>query len=288
MKKLFLSQFVVFLALTGAMVAAKRAFTIEDLYRVKSVSDVQISPDGKSVLFVVATTDLARAKRQSHVWLMNTDGQNLRQLTQSEKSESAPRFSPDGKWISFISSRDGDANLYLLPVNGGEAQQLTHLSTGVSDPLWSPDSKSIAFSTDVYPECGADNACNKKIADTWHNGPLKAHMADHLLYRHWTEWKDGARTHIFLANAANGDIRDITPGDFDSPAFQLGGPLQYDFSPDGREFVYVSNHDKDPESSTNNDLWLISLTEAKPQPRNIIPRGGSNPAYDGSPKYSPD
>jgi dipeptidyl aminopeptidase/acylaminoacyl peptidase len=155
----------------------------------------------------------------------------------------------------------------------------------VSDPLWSPDSKWIAFSTDVYPECGGDDACNKRIAETWGEGPLKAHMADALLYRHWTAWKDGTRTHTFVVNVATGETRDLTPGTFDAPTFQLGGPLQYDFSPDGAELVYVSNHDKELAASTNNDLWLVSLTDQKASPRNIT---AANPAYDGSPKYSPD
>jgi dipeptidyl aminopeptidase/acylaminoacyl peptidase len=265
--------------------AQKRAFTIEDLYRVESISDVHVSPDGKSIIYAVATSDLARAKRVAHIWSMGIDGQNPRQLTSGEKGESSPMFSPDGKWILYISSKDASPQLYLMPTGGGEAKKLTSISTGVSDPLWSPDGKWIAFSSDVYPECGGDDACNQKIADTWSKGPLKAHSADSLLYRHWTEWKDGTRTHIFLASAATGEAKDITPGDYDSPAFQLGGPLQYDFSPDGKEFVFVSNHDKQPASSTNNDLWLISLADPKAQPRNIT---ASNPAYDGSPKYSPD
>jgi len=265
--------------------AQKRAFTIEDLYRVKSISDVHVSPDGRSVIYAVTTSDLPRAKRATHIWMMGIDGGNPRQLTSGEKGESSPVFSPDGKWISYISSKDGGPQLYLMPTGGGEAKKLTNISTGVSDPLWSPDSKWIAFSSDVYPECGGDDACNQKIADTWSKGPLKAHSADSLLYRHWTQWKDGTRTHIFLASAATGAAKDITPGDFDSPGFQLGGPLQYDFSPDGKELVFVSNHDKEPASSTNNDLWLISLADPKAQPRNIT---ASNPAYDGSPKYSPD
>ncbi|HWX40684.1 MAG TPA: S9 family peptidase, partial [Blastocatellia bacterium] len=164
-------------------------------------------------------------------------------------------------------------------------RRLTNISTGMSDPLWSPDGKWIAFSMDIYPECGGDDNCNKRIAETWDKGPLKAHMADRLLYRHWTTWKDGTRTHIFLANAATGESRDLTPGDYDSPTFQLGGPLQYDFSPDGSEFVFVSNHDKDPESSTNNDLWIVSLTSPGAKARNIT---AANRSYDGSPKYSPD
>jgi dipeptidyl aminopeptidase/acylaminoacyl peptidase len=274
-----------FLCCLSPAYAQKRAFTIEDLYRFKSISDVHISPDGNSVVYVLAGTDLPRAKRVSHVWMMDIDGQHQRQLTSNAKGENSPAFSPDGKSLLFISSRDGAPNLYILPLKGGEARRLTNVSTGVSDPLWSPDGKWIAFSSDVYPECGDDDACNKKIGDNWKNGPLKAHSADGLLYRHWTEWKDGTRTHVFLANAETGAVRDLTPGDFDSPPFQLGGPLQYDFSPDSSEFVYVSNHDKTPASSTNNDLWVISLSDPHSTPRNIT---ASNVAYDGNPKYSAD
>jgi dipeptidyl aminopeptidase/acylaminoacyl peptidase len=265
--------------------AQKRAFTIEDLYRIKSISDVHISPDGKSVVYVVGEPDLARAKRASHIWMMDIDGGNARQLTFDTRGESSPRFSPDGKSLLMVSSRDGSPNLYILPLTGGEARRITRITTGVSDPLWSPDGKWIAFSSDVYPECGADDACNQKTRDTWSNGPLKAHVADSLLYRHWTEYKDGTRTHIFLASAASGEVRDLTPGDFDSPTFQLGGPLQYDFAPDSSELAFVSNRDKTPASSTNNDIWLLSLTDPQARPRNIT---ASNPAYDGSPKYSPD
>jgi dipeptidyl aminopeptidase/acylaminoacyl peptidase len=275
----------VILLLSFNALAQKRAFTIEDLYRIKNISDLHLSPDGATVIFTVTTSDLARAKRNTHIWRMNVNGQNLRQLTSGDKSESSPSFSSDGKQISFVSSKDGSANLYLMPARGGESRRLTNISTGVSDPLWSPDGKWIAFSTDVYPECNGDDACNKKIAERWESGPLKAHMADELLYRHWTAWKDGTRTHIFVVNTATGETRDVTPGKYDAPPFQLGGPLQYDFSPDSKELVYVSNHDPVPATSTNNDLWIISLEDKDATPRNIT---ATNRAYDGSPKYSPD
>jgi dipeptidyl aminopeptidase/acylaminoacyl peptidase len=280
----FLLSFILLLSFISLQ-AQKRAFTIEDLYRVKNISDLHIAPDGKTVIFVVTTSNLARAKRNTHIWMMDLNGQNPRQLTSGDKSESSPSFSPDGKQLSFISSKDGSANLYLMPINGGESRRLTNISTGVSDPLWSPDGKWIAFSSDVYPECNGDDACNKRIAERWESGPLKAHLADELLYRHWTAWKDGTRTHTFIANTGTGETRDVTPGKYDAPTFQLGGPLQYDFSPDSKELVYVSNHDPVPAVSTNNDLWIISLEEKDPKPRNIT---ATNPAYDGSPKYSPD
>jgi dipeptidyl aminopeptidase/acylaminoacyl peptidase len=275
----------VILLFTGQAAAQKRAFSIEDLGRIKSISEVSVSPDGKSILYVVTASDLPRAKRASQVWRMDIDGRNAREVTQPDSGASSPRWSPDGRSILFISAKEGSSNLYIMPAAGGEARRLTNISTGISDPLWSPDGRWIAFVTDLYPECGADDACNKKIADTWANGPLKAHMADSLLYRHWTAWKDGTRTHIFLADAQTGQVRDLTPGDYDSPPFQLGGPLQYDFSPDSKEMVFVSKRVKDPASTTNNDLWLISIADGRAEPRNIT---AANSAYDGGPKYSPD
>jgi dipeptidyl aminopeptidase/acylaminoacyl peptidase len=265
--------------------AEKRAFQLEDLYRVQSVASLQLSPDGKSAVFTVSTSDLGRAKRVTHIWQMDIDGKNQRQLTFGDKSETNPAFSPDGKWISFLSAREGGPALYLLPVAGGEAKRLLTVSTGISDPVWAPDSKSIAFAGDVYPECGADDSCNKKISDRWEKGPLQAHMADSLLYRHWTSWKDGTRTHILLASVEDGKVRDLTPGDADAPPFQLGGAVPYDFSPDGSKLVYASNPDKVPAVSTNSDLWLLSLNDPAAKPKNIT---AANPAYDGSPKFSPD
>jgi dipeptidyl aminopeptidase/acylaminoacyl peptidase len=280
MKRLLLLVFSLFLA--TAAVAQKRAFTIEDLYRTKGIGELAVSPDGATVAFTLTTSDLSRGKRSNRIWIMDADGRNSRALTQGDK-DSAPHFAPDGKSIAFV--RDG--NLFLLPLSGGgEAKQLTDISTGVSDPVWSHDGKWIAFASDVYPECGGDDACNKKISDRWSGGKLKAHTADNtLLYRHWTAWKDGTVTHTFVASAADGKARDVTPGTFDTPPFSLGGPSAYDFSPDGTELVITSNHDAEQASSTNADLWLVSLRDEKPVAKNIT---SANHSFDGSPKYSPD
>lgn len=282
-RKLFILSFW-FLCFTAPSFASKRAFTIEDLYRLHGIEDLNVSPDGKLVVLVRRNDDLPRAKRIRHLWLMDSDGQNLRQFTYGEKGESSPVFSHDGKSIAFISSRDGDPNVFIISTAGGEARPLTKISTGVSGPVWSKDGKWIAFATDIYPECGADDACNKKIGDRWSKGPVHGHAATSLLYRHWTEWKDGKRTHIFLADVATGSVRDLTPGDFDAPPFQLGGPLQYDFSPDSTELVYESNHDRELAISTNGDLWIVPVSGSTPALNITL----SNPAYDGSPKYSPD
>jgi dipeptidyl aminopeptidase/acylaminoacyl peptidase len=277
--------FLLVLAVALPAAAQKRAFTLEDLYRIESLGAVRVAPDGSSVVYTLTTSDLPRARRETHLWSVAPDGSNARQLTFHERGEGSPAFSPDGRWLAFVSARDGHANLYLLPRAGGEPRQLTRITTGVSDPVWSPDSRWIAFASDVYPECGADEACNARIAGRWSKGPLSAHLADALLYRHWTAWKDGTRTHILLVNVESGAIRDLTPGDHDSPPFQLGGPVQYDFSPDSTELCFVSKRVPDPASSTNSDLFVVSLADSKAEPRNIT---ASNPAFDGSPLYSPD
>lgn len=279
MKRLLL----VALALTAAIptFAQKRAFSIEDLYRVKNVADLTTTDDGSRIAFTVTTRDLPRAKSSKKIWIANADGSDMHAVTNGE-GDGSPAFSHDGKSLAFVR----DNNIYILSLSGGEARKLTDFSTGASDPLWAPNGKSIVFTSDVYPECGADDACNKKIADRWTGGKLKAHMADNtLMYRHWTAWRDGQVTHTFLVNVDDGKIRDLTPGTIDFPPFQLGGPLQYDFSPDSTELCVVAIPDKHRETSTNNDLYTIALNDPNAKPRNIT---ASNPAYDGSPKYSPD
>ncbi len=258
----------------------KRPFGIEDLYRVTNVGGLTVSEERKNIAYVVSTSDLARAKRTSKIWLMGLRGEKMRQLDTGEGNAANPVFSPDGKYLSFLKC----GNLSAVGLCA-QVLQLTNISTGVSDPVWSPDSRYVAFSSDVYPECGADDACNKRIAGRWSEGPLKAHEADALLYRHWTAWKDGQRTHILLLDTKTTQIRDLTPGDFDAPTFSLGGPLQYAFAPDGKELAYVSNHDKNPANSTNNDIWTIALDTPNATPNNLT---AANPAFDGSPQYSPD
>ena len=148
MRRRLFSFLFCFLLLAISTASAKRAFTIEDFYHIRGIEDLHLSPDGKTVLFTLHTSDLAKAKRTAHVWLMDADGKNARQFTFGEKGESSPIFSPDGKRIAFISSRDGkdndNDNLYVMSASGGEARQLTNISTGVSGPLWSPDGKAIA------------------------------------------------------------------------------------------------------------------------------------------------
>jgi dipeptidyl aminopeptidase/acylaminoacyl peptidase len=281
MKRLFISvSLLLFVWLSFAQ--NKRAFAIEDLYRLKNVEDPQYSPDGKRIAFVMSESNLKEGKSSSDIYIVDSDGQNLRQLTNSPSSDNHPRWSADGRSLYFVSTRKNGPQLWALPVDGGEPSQITDLSFGVSDPLVTPDGKRLLFAADIFPDCGADEECNKKAEDGLRNGPLKAHMSDGLLYRHWTSWKEGKRSHILLYDLVTKSLKDLTPGDYDAPSFSIGGG-GVAVSPDGSELCYVSNHDPVEAISTNKDLWILPLTGGTPSDITA-----DNKAYDADPLYSPD
>lgn len=279
---------VAFPAAAGA--AERRAATIADLYRVQGVAEPAIAPDGRSIAFSLTTTDLPAVKRQTNLWRVATDGKDARALTTSDKRDASPAFSPDGTVLAFLSTRGGEPQVYFLPVAGGEAEKKTDVPGGVGAFLFTPDGKRLVLTAEVWPECGADAACNRKHDEAMEKGKMKAAVADGLLFRHWDAWEDGKRTHLLLQDLADAKapLRDLTPGDFDSPAFVVGGGADFDVSPDGTELVFTSNRDPQPATSTNSDLWAVPIDgspEALAAPKRLT---ASNRAFDGTPRYSPD
>src|SRR3984957_19818424 len=186
---------------TGAIAqeAVKHAITFDDMIQMHRVGEAQVSPDGKWVLYTVSTPDMDANRGVSNIWIVPTTGGASLQLTQSGH-DSSPVWSPDGKTIAFLSSRSGDSQVYLLSMDGGEAKPLTTISTGVDIAKWSPDGKTIAFTSGVYPDC-RDDECNKKRDEEKGKSKVQAHVAEHLLYRHWTHWNDGKRGHLFVVPA---------------------------------------------------------------------------------------
>jgi dipeptidyl aminopeptidase/acylaminoacyl peptidase len=266
----------------GIMAAAqKRPFTFEEMMKVKRLADPQLSPNAKMVAYTITTIDVEKNSRESHLWITPLPRGEAIQLTRGSASEDSPRWSPDGRRLAFISRRSGASKIWIIPVDGGEAALLDTGSLEVTSVLWSPDGKNLLFASEIFPEC-QDSACNDKQSKEQADNPVKAKVLVHLLFRHWNFWKDGKRSHLFLIPAEGGVPRDLTPGDFDTPPFSLGGPGEYAFSPDGGEICYTSHHESDEALSTNGDLFTVSLDGLRP--RKIT----SNPADDAGPVYSPD
>ncbi|MBI5434219.1 MAG: S9 family peptidase [Planctomycetes bacterium] len=262
----------------------KRAFEIADFYRCAVVSAPAVSPDGARAAFGVRRYELEAGKSWSELWLIGTDGSGLKQLTARGHNDTDPRFSPDGRTLLFVSDRSGTSQLWTLPLDGGEPVQLTNFGPGVEAPVYSPDGKWLAVTSELFPECGIDEACNAKQSEGL-EGKLKVHVADELLYRHWTAWRDGRRAHVLLVDAASGKVtKDLTPGDFESPNFSLGD-RGYAFSPDSKELCFSSNRERDQASTTNVDLWVVPVDGDVAQPRNLTVE---NKGFDGAPLYSPD
>jgi dipeptidyl aminopeptidase/acylaminoacyl peptidase len=287
MKRFFVSAVVVVLCVlagASAMLAQQstRPFTIDELLKVRRVGDPQVSPDGRTVAYQIGVVDRAANRTLTQIYLVPIEGGSPRQLTTGDKSSVSPRWSPDGKKVAFISGRDGTPQIWTIDVAGGALQKVTNISTGAGDPIWSPDGSMLAFVSDVYPECTTDE-CNKKREQEAEESKVKAKVATRLLFRHWTSFKEGKRTHVFVVPASGGLARDVTTGDYDAPPFSLGGPTDYAFSPDSKELAFVRNTDKVEAASTNSDLFIVPVTGGEPKRLT-----GSNQGADASPVYSPD
>jgi dipeptidyl aminopeptidase/acylaminoacyl peptidase len=270
----------ILLAVPIALGQQKRAITFDDLNGFGRVSAPQVSPDGKTVAFVVTSYRKAENTSNSNIFLVPIDGGAIRQLTNATKTNNTPRWMPDGKSIAFVSNRDGESQIWVIPVAGGEATKVTAISTEVSGLVVSPDGKFFAFSSDVYPDLPDDKA-NRERNEQREKSKVKAKILTTLPYRIWDTWKDDKRSHVFVVPTSGGEPKDITPGDYDSPPIDIGGDVDFAFSPDGKEVCFVRNTDPMIAVSTNNDLFVVPVTggEAK--------RITESEANDNQPIYSP-
>jgi dipeptidyl aminopeptidase/acylaminoacyl peptidase len=241
-----------------------------DLTRIKFVSDAQIAPDGRHVAFVVTTLSEEKDEYLSNIWLVEVAGGSPRQLTRGPKRDTAPRWSPDGTRLAFISEREPKkkAQLYVMPVSGGEPLRLTDLKNGASSPAWSPDGSRLAFLSKTggweEPESEEEKAKSKP-----------AQVITTLKYKYNGEgFVQDRHPHVFVISAEGGEPRQVTDGDY--------ADSEPTWSPDGQSIAFVSARHAGRDEDNVSDVWLVSA--AGGEPRQLTDSAGPV----DSPEFSPD
>src|SRR5713101_3899150 len=274
---------LVILALAAALSAqtGPRPLKLDDLARFRDVRDPQISPDGQWVAYVGATIDAKEDKGSSHIWMIGFDGKNDRQITFSQDSETAPRWSPDGKYLSFTSSRPGKAKgnqVWLLDRNGGEAYQLTELKGRLQGYEWSPDSKRFALVVGD-PDPDEPSPSPQASAAPTTPKPPKPIIIDRYRFKQDVQGYllSGRHSFIYLYDIATQKLERLTKGKWDesSPSW----------SADGTHIAFMSNHADDPDRDPSAQLFVADaqpgITEKQLTP--ATSRGSR-----ARPEWSPD
>lgn len=253
-------------------IAQKRSLTIDDLFKEKSVSSPQISPEGGWIAYTITTTDKKNDKRTTRIWMSPTDGGEAIPMTAEDYSAGSPKWSPDGKYLTFLASKGEKAKSQVWALNrkGGEAQALTKVKQGVSDYEWSPDgSQLLLMIKDPEPENKNEEGKEKP----------QPHVIDRLQFkRDYAGYLDRRRTHLYVQSVGDTTVTQITSGDFDD-----GSPA---WSPDGKLIAFVSNRTDNPDGNSNSDIWVVAADNTdKGQTLLQITK---NPGSDRSPAWSPD
>jgi dipeptidyl aminopeptidase/acylaminoacyl peptidase len=256
--------------------SAARTLTLDDLASLQELDEPRLSPDGEWIAYSVKTSDLKRDRKTTDLWLVGWRGSTPRQLTSTPESESAPQWSPDGRWLGFLSSRrndDENDQLWRLPIDGGEAEPLTQLPGSVDDYAISPDGRQVVLVVsdpqDKQP----------LVKDTQTKKPI---VIDRFYFKEdYSGYLGAGRQHLVLLDVATRATRVLTSGSFSETLPS--------WSPDGRQIAFVSKRSADPDRDDQFGIYLMSL-ESGAQPRLLVKYQGSGAETDWAPppQWSPD
>ena len=272
---------IVCLLIAGSVEAqsGKRPIGLDDLAKVKAVGDPQVSPDGKWVAYTVGTVDAEKDKRDADVWMVSWDGiEQIRLTSTNDSSETNPRWSPDNKYLAFLTTRGDEtqkkqgAQVWLLNRAGGEAQELTNIKGGVSDFAWSPDARRLVL---VAKDPDPNEEPEKK--DGWKRKTASPIVIDRYHFKQDREgYLQPLHSHLLLFELDKRKAESLTDGRFDEQA-----PV---WSPDGRYIAFVSNRTTDPDRNDDTNVYVIEAKQGA-QPRQLTTYKGSD---GGRPSWSPD
>jgi len=272
--------------------AQSKPFSVEDLVRLARVSEPQLSPDGKQVVYTQRETDMEANRGRSDLWLLNLDGAAAKpvRLTQHEANDTSARWSADGKQIYFLSTRSGSSQVWKLASAGGEATQVTRFPIDVGAMKLSPRGDRLLVTLEVFADC-EDLDCSAKRVSAAEKGKSQAKTFDRLFVRHWDTWADGRISQLFSVSLnAAGELTGKPVSlsgslDADVPSKPFGGAEEFNFSPDGTRVAFATRiKGKSEPWSTNFDIYE-SPADGSAAPRNLT---ADNEAWDTQPNYSPD
>ncbi|NQT25745.1 S9 family peptidase [candidate division KSB1 bacterium] len=255
----------------------KRAITSVDMWEMKRIGSMVLSPDGEWLAYEVKQYNIEKNSQNTDIYLVSNMGGNERQLTTYAGYDGSPCFSSDGSILAFISDRSGSRQIHVLPMDGGESQQITALDVDVEQFNWSPDGQYFAYTTqELVPEM------NQDTTDVMQYKNENVRVIDDLFFRHWNSWRNSKRSYLNIMPATGGASWHISSGEHDIPPISLGSDHDFNFSPDGKEIAFVRKTDSLEALSTNNDIYTASSKGGSI--RRITPNLGN----DNQPVYSPD